>query len=139
MHHFSLGRYYLLSHPTLLPQFAGKVAPADRVANVFRTQTLTSPHPDVLVEILAPSKWQDMDSHYHSINPVPALQDEYPFKRRRLANDPNSSWLEEVLFDASALMKVRQFWKSLWQDKEDFFREVSVCRVPNPIEGVMFP
>ena len=34
---------------------------------------------------------------YHSTNLVPpAQQDEYPFKRRRLADDPGIPWLEEI-------------------------------------------
>lgn len=50
-----------------------------------------------------------MNSHYHSVNLVILLpfpfpshrraidpQDEYRFKRRHLADDPNSSLLEEV-------------------------------------------
>jgi len=118
------------------------VDPAERVANVFQTQALSSPHLDVLVEIPASSKWQDTIGHCDSTNLIPAPQDESSFKRRRLADHPNSSSLEgnlSLVSDAAVLVKMQQFWKSLWHDKVDLFREVSVCRDPNPIEGVDVP
>ena len=55
-------------------------------------------------------------------------------------NDPDSSWLKEVRsIDLKALKELQQFWKSLWQDKTNLFREVSVRRDPNPIEDVDVP
>ena len=115
-------------------QFAGEVDPADIVADVFQPQTLTSPHLDVLVQMPASIKWQDMNSHYHSANLVPVPQDELSFKRRLLANSPDPLWSDEV--HPTALVAIRQFWKSLWQDKEDPLHKVSVRRDPNPVDGV---
>ena len=100
-------------------QFAGELDQADRVANAFQSQTPTFPHLDVLVQIPVPSKWQDMNSHYHSANLVPVPQDEYPFKRRRLANVANLSWLKEV-------------HSKIWNKKElepDLFRKVEVTKM----------
>jgi hypothetical protein len=37
------------------------------------------------------------------------------------------------------LEDLRKFWKSLWQDKSDIFREVPVLRDPNPVESVYVP
>ena len=46
--------------------------PVDTVSNVFRSQTPTCPHLDVLVQIPVSSKWQGVNRHYHSANLVPA-------------------------------------------------------------------
>jgi hypothetical protein len=56
-----------------------------------------------------------------------------------LDDDPGS-WFEEVRFvDPMLLEDLRKFWKSLWQDKSDLVREVSVRRDPNPVESVDVP
>ena len=55
-------------------QFARKLDPADRVVDVFQPQTPSSPHLDFLVQITVSSKWQHMNSHYHSTNSIPAQQ-----------------------------------------------------------------
>ena len=55
---------------------------------------------------------------YPSANLTPAPQDEYPFKRRRLADDPGPSWLEEV-------------HSKIWNRKElepELFRKVKVTQ-----------
>jgi hypothetical protein len=84
-----------------------------------------------------------------SLSPPPlaplALQDdetggglESPAKRRRLADDRNS--LGGVsLVDDLTLEELRQFWKSLWEDKKDPFRMDLVRRGPNPLEGIDVP
>ena len=99
-------------------------------------QTPTSHHLDVIVRRPASGKWQDMDSHYHSANLVILLpfaqllvplapQDDAttgvlsPFKRRRLADDPNSPWLEG---DRSKNWIRRNF-------NRNFFRNVEVTQV----------
>ena len=59
-------------------------------------------------------------------------------KRRRLADDPNP--LGGVGFvDALVWEELRQFWKSLWEDKRDPFRMEPVRRGPNPLEGIDVP
>jgi len=56
---------------------------------------------------------------YHAVNLVPAQQDEYPFKRRCLADDPDIPWLEEV-------------HSKIWNKKDlewELFRKVKVTHV----------
>ena len=38
-----------------------------------------------------------------------------------------------------AFEEVQKFWKDLWQEKKDPFREVPVRRDPNPVGGVTVP
>ena len=53
-------------------QFAEKLDPTNSVAEVFQNlnQTSTSPQLDVIVRLPARSKWQAVNSHYHSANLV---------------------------------------------------------------------
>jgi hypothetical protein len=44
------------------------------IANVFPLQHVSAPRLDVIVQIRVSSKWQDMNSRYHSANLVPAQQ-----------------------------------------------------------------
>ena len=53
--------------------------------------------------------------------------------RWRLEDDPESP-LEEMAF-----REIHQFWEDLWKKKKNTFREVSVRRDPNPVEGVDVP
>jgi len=48
--------------------------PAARVSNVFQPQNPNDPHLDVLIQVPDLSRWQNMNSHYHSANLVPAPQ-----------------------------------------------------------------
>ena len=56
-------------------------------------------------------------------------------KRQRLDDEVDSS----ATFDEAAVVNLRQFWKSLWLDKVNPFREDPVRRDPNPVEGVDVP
>jgi len=112
-----------------LSQIAEELDPIDTVAHSFLSQTLTFSNLGVIVQIPAPSKWQDMNSHGHSANFVPAPQDESPSKRRRLADDLNDEYLD--------IMK--QLWRSLWQDKQDPSDNVTVHRGSDPINSVDVP
>src|SRR5260221_7088518 len=77
-----------------------------------------------------------MNSHDHSANFVPAPQDESPSKRWRLADDPSSS-LEGP--DDASLEVMEQFWRSLWQDRQDPFDNVTAHRGSDPIDSVDVP
>ena len=74
-----------------------------------------------------------------------ALQDdktggrlESPAKRRCLADDRNSLGGVCLVGDR-VLEEVRQFWKSLWEDKKDPFRMDTVRCGSNPLEGTDVP
>ena len=56
-------------------------------------------------------------------------------KRQRLDDEVDSS----ATFDEAAVVNLRHFWKSLWLDKVNPFREDPVRRDPNPVEGVDVP
>lgn len=68
-----------------LSQFAEELDSADTVAYSFQSQTPPSPTLDVIVQIPASGKWQDMNDHYHSVNLAPAT--ELPSKKRKLDCD----------------------------------------------------
>ena len=68
-----------------LSQFAEKLDPTDTVAFSFQSQTPPSLDLNVIVQIPASSKWQDMSNHYHSVNLAPAA--EPPSKKRKLDYD----------------------------------------------------
>ena len=77
-----------------------------------------------------------MSSHDHSANFVPAPQDEPPSKRQRFADDPGSSFKRP---DDKHLEGMKQFWRSLWQDKQDPSYGVIVQRGSDPIDDVDVP
>jgi hypothetical protein len=77
-----------------------------------------------------------MSSHDHSANFVPAPQDEPPSKRQRFADDPGSSFKRP---DDKLLEGMKQFWRSLWQDRQDPFHDVTVYRGSDPIDTVDVP
>jgi hypothetical protein len=110
-------------------QIAEMLDPAARVARSFQPQDLSSLHLDVIVQIPASSKWQDMNSHGHSTNFVPVPQDGSPFKRQRLADDPGSSF-KGPEDDELEIMK------RLWQDGQDPSAKVTVHRGSDPIDSV---
>ena len=56
-------------------------------------------------------------------------------KRQRLDDEPDSS----AASDGAGQDILRQFWKSLWLEKVNPFREDPVRRDPNPVEGVNVP
>ena len=57
-----------------------------------------------------------------------------------MADDAESSLLEQDVGSADPFLnKLWQFWKSLWRDKENFFREDPVRRDPNTVRGVDVP
>ena len=56
-------------------------------------------------------------------------------KRRRLDDELDSS----AASDKAAVVNLRQFWKSLWLDKVNPFREDPVRRDPDLVEGVDVP
>ena len=84
-------------------RFAQKLEPFDRVAGVFQQQDPSSHHShlDVIVQTPISSKLQDMNSHDHSADFVPAPQDERPStpsKRRSsgVISGTMFSWLVEL-------------------------------------------
>ena len=79
-----------------MSEIAEELDPVDTVAYSFPPQASNSHHIDVIVQIPASSKWQDINSHDHSANFVPAPQNESPSKRRHLADIFIPPWLEEV-------------------------------------------
>jgi hypothetical protein len=109
-------------------QIAEKLDPAALVAHYFQSQDPIYPYLNVIVQFPASSKWQDMNSHGHSANFIPARRDEPPSKRQRLVDD-HDSYLE----------KMKQFWKSLWQDKQDPSHDLTVSRGSDPIDGIDIP
>jgi len=90
-----------------LSQSAEKLDPAFTVESSFQSQTSPSTL-NVIVQIPASGKWQNMNDYYHSVNLAPAKE----------LNDVDYAWLEEVR-------------SKIWKKKElerDLFREVKVTQ-----------
>jgi hypothetical protein len=60
----------------------------------------------------------------------------YPGKSPRLADDP---YAFSTGPGETTKGKLWRFWKSLWHDKENIFREDFVRRDPDPVEGIDVP
>ena len=113
-----------------LSQFAEELDSADTVAYSFQSQTPPSPTLDVIVQIPASGKWQDMNDHYHYVNLAPAT--ELPSKKRKL--DYDASEFKDVNVAPSKFAKPSYFRKVMGKDEHG--REIYVHNRPIDFELV---